>query len=125
MKEHVDKGVEMLESMTRELDISESSHTALLRDVIAYHHERLDASGYPYGYQGDAIPWAGRIVAVADVFDALTSERPYKPAWSVERAIAELREEAGTRLCPKCVGALLGELENPMTLATRSKSASF
>ncbi len=119
MRRHVDSGLELLESMTRELDISDDGQMALLREVIAYHHERLDGSGYPYGVQDEEIPWGGRIVAVADIFDALTSERPYKEAWSVERASEVLREEAGTKLCPRCVHALLDELHERSHATTR------
>nr|BAL55194.1 response regulator receiver protein [uncultured prokaryote] len=74
--------------------------------AIRWHHERLDGSGYPDGLQGEEIPLDARILAVADVFDALTSVRPYRAALSVEEALALLRQEAGTRLDPECVAAL-------------------
>lgn len=74
--------------------------------VIALsHHERLDGSGYPDGLSGDDIPLHGRIVAVADVFDALTSERPYKRAWTLEQAAAYLREQAGSHFDTRCTDA--------------------
>src|SRR5690606_6492970 len=63
--------------------------------IAISHHEKFDGSGYPYGLKGRDIPLFGRIVAVADVFDALTSERPYKKAWEIERACALLRESSG------------------------------
>jgi response regulator RpfG family c-di-GMP phosphodiesterase len=75
--------------------------------VIAYsHHERFDGHGYPQGLAGTDIPLVGRIVAVADVLDALTSRRPYKPAWSFDAALALLREQSGTQFDPACVAAL-------------------
>lgn len=74
--------------------------------AIRWHHERLDGSGYPDGLQGEEIPLDAHILAVADVFDALTSVRPYRAALSVEEALALLRQEAGTRLDPECVAAL-------------------
>lgn len=75
---------------------------------IAYtHHERFDGTGYPVGLKGEEIPIAGRIVAVADVFDALTSARPYKKAWPIENAKQYLIENRGTHFDPRCVDALL------------------
>jgi response regulator RpfG family c-di-GMP phosphodiesterase len=69
------------------------------------HHERWDGDGYPYGLVGDAIPLPARLVAVADTFDALTHERPYKLAWSLERSVEEIRREAGSQLDPGVVQA--------------------
>lgn len=73
--------------------------------IAGSHHERWDGSGYPAGLRGDAIPVAGRIVALADVFDALTHERPYKPAWPIDRAVAEIRRVAGHQFDPDVVRA--------------------
>jgi two-component system response regulator RpfG len=76
--------------------------------VIALrHHERYDGSGYPDGLIGEAIPIEARIVAVADVFDALLSPRPYKPAWPLEDALAYLREQSGILFDPRCIEALM------------------
>ena len=72
------------------------------------HHERYDGKGYPSGLDGDHIPLCARIVAVADVYDALTSVRPYKAAWPVERAFAELTAQAGRHFDPKLVSAFIG-----------------
>ena len=79
----------------------------LAADIARTHHERWDGAGYPAGLRGEQIPLAGRIAAVADVFDALTSTRPYKPAWSVEKAFAHLREQAGQQFDPACVDAFV------------------
>jgi cyclic di-GMP phosphodiesterase len=70
------------------------------------HHENWDGSGYPRGLAGEDIPLAGRIVAVADVFDALTSDRPYRPAWSEDDAFDYLEQESGRKLDPDLVAAL-------------------
>jgi putative two-component system response regulator len=74
---------------------------ALAAEISHFHHEKWDGSGYPYGLAGDAIPESARIVAVADVFDALTSKRPYKEAWSIEDSIAEIRKGAGRHFEPR------------------------
>lgn len=77
---------------------------------VRHHHERLDGSGYPDGLIGDEIPLEARIIAVADVFDALTSARPYREAWSIDKALEILREERGAKLDPTCVDALISML---------------
>ncbi len=82
----------------------------MAREVALYHHEKWDGSGYPQGRQGQDIPEAARIVAVADVFDALTSVRPYKPAWPVERAIDLLRQESGRHFEPRLVEHFLAHM---------------
>ncbi|MGH7764384.1 MAG: HD-GYP domain-containing protein [Candidatus Dormibacteraceae bacterium] len=84
------------------------------REVVAvlYHHERLDGSGYPYGLTSEAIPLEARIVAVADTYDALTSDRPYRKACSQNQARQVLREEAGSRLDGKAVAALCAALDH-------------
>jgi PAS domain S-box-containing protein len=75
--------------------------------IAASHHERWDGNGYPAGLAGEEIPLVGRIVAVADVFDALTHERPYKNAWPVDTAISEIRQGAGSQFDPRVVSAFL------------------
>ena len=81
-----------------------SSGLLKMAHVIAVsHHEKWDGSGYPAGLAGTDIPLEGRIVAIADVFDALTSERPYKKAWPVEQAVQLLRDEAGKHFDPELV----------------------
>ena len=75
----------------------------LARSVALCHHEKWDGSGYPQGLAGEAIPLEARIVALADVFDALTSDRPYKKAWPAEQAIAHMQEQAGRHFDPALV----------------------
>ena len=76
-------------------------------DIPYAHHERWDGTGYPRGLRGEQIPYAARLFAVVDVFDALTSNRPYRPAWSEERAIAHIRAESGSHFDPDIVEAFL------------------
>jgi putative two-component system response regulator len=90
------------------------SPSELLRcgEVIALtHHERWDGSGYPNGLDGERIPLWGRICAVSDVFDALTSERPYKPAYSNEEAVRVLQQDRGSHFDPVLVDVFLGGMD--------------
>ena len=103
MRTHPELGLTLLDRAGR------SSREVL---AVLYHHERLDGSGYPYGLIGDAIPIEARIVAVADTFDALTSDRPYRRACSEAEARRVLMDEAaGLRLDGRAVGALFGALD--------------
>ncbi len=81
-----------------------------LAPVIRAHHERLNGQGYPDGLAGDAIPLHARIIAVADTYDALTSDRPYRPALTHEGAIAEITRVSGSELDPRCVEAFLASI---------------
>jgi putative two-component system response regulator len=76
--------------------------------IAASHHEHWDGSGYPSGVAGEEIPLAGRLVALADVFDALVHERPYKPAWTVQQAVTEIVSLAGSHFDPTVVHAFTG-----------------
>lgn len=83
--------------------ILSKSHTPIFQmasEVARFHHEKWDGSGYPKGLSGSDIPESARIVAIADVFDALTMKRPYKEAWPVEKALEEIRNCAGTHFDP-------------------------
>ncbi|TSE37856.1 Cyclic di-GMP phosphodiesterase response regulator RpfG [Tepidimonas fonticaldi] len=84
----------------------------MARTIALQHHEKWDGSGYPHGLKGEAISPEARIVAVADVFDALISARPYKPAWPRERALALLQEQSGRHFWPDAVQALLRRLDD-------------
>jgi putative two-component system response regulator len=89
----------------RILGNSSSDLMMLAAEIAGHHHERWDGSGYPKGIKGSAIPLSSRIVAVADVFDALTTERPYKNAMTSKAALALLKEERGFHFDPACVDA--------------------
>jgi putative two-component system response regulator len=79
--------------------------------IALNHHERFDGTGYPNGFEGEAIPLCGRIIAVADVFDALSTERSYKPAWSVAATVADLKAESGSHFDPRCLQAFLDGID--------------
>jgi len=100
MKKHCEIGAQLLSG-----GHSDFLHAA--RSIALSHHERFDGTGYPHKLRGEDIPLPGRIVAVADVFDALTNERPYKKAWPVEEARAEIQSKAGTQFDPMVVEAFL------------------
>jgi two-component system, response regulator RpfG len=100
MKQHPIIGYEILKG-------SPSGYLRTGALIALGHHEKFDGSGYPHGLAGDHIPLAARIVAVADVFDALTSLRPYKAAWPVEEAYAWLRLQRGSHLDPRLVDAFM------------------
>ncbi|OLQ79095.1 hypothetical protein BIT28_01790 [Photobacterium proteolyticum] len=107
MKRHVEYGLEMVNAVC---DDKVRQHDAyqMIRHIIGVHHEMLDGSGYPNGLAADEINIFSRIVTVADIFDALTSERPYKKAWSVEEALYELNKMVQrNKLDPLCVEALV------------------
>lgn len=108
MRSHVNLGLRVIDKICADISFGDASAIAVMRNMVACHHERGDGCGYPLGLRMDQIPMEGRLVAVADVYDALTSFRPYKAAWSDEEAIAELRHEvARGRLDGDCVEALI------------------
>jgi HD-GYP domain-containing protein (c-di-GMP phosphodiesterase class II) len=112
MKSHPEVGTSMLGAG--------HSRRALL--AVLYHHERLDGSGYPYGLNAEAIPIEARIVAVADTYDALTSDRPYRNARTTWEARRVLIEESRSRLDVKVVSAMFQALDaNPIRLSSASR----
>lgn len=112
MKTHVNIGVDLLSG-------SESPLMILAKNIALLHHEKWDGTGYPNGLAGEDIAIEGRICALCDVFDALTSERPYKQAWPVDDAMAFIREQSGKHFDPKLVTLFENILEE--VLAFRNK----
>ena len=107
METHVQKGLEILERMVGEFGLEDLPDSAVMKNVVAGHHERLDGSGYPLGLKGEAISLEARIIAVADVLDALTSHRHYKEAWSMDAALTELDHlVAAGKFDADCVAAV-------------------
>lgn len=104
MKRHVDVGVRLLAR-------SKSTLVKMAELIALTHHERWDGTGYPRRLKGKDIPLVGRIVAVADVFDTLLSERPYKMAWSIDDAVEEMKRQSGHWFAPHIVDALLALME--------------
>lgn len=96
---------------------SDSRLIQLAAEIALSHHERFDGTGYPRGLSGGAIPLTGRIVAVADVFDALTTYRSYKPAWPLPDAFTFLEQNAGSQFDPVCVSAFLHAQEEVTQIA--------
>lgn len=92
--------------------------------IALRHHERYDGSGYPDGLVGEAIPLEARIVAVADVFDALISPRPYKEAWTMEATLAYLYAQRGRLFDPRCVDALMRGHSQLMDICAQHSTAS-
>lgn len=107
MKTHVVKGRELIDRILEDAGLHTLENTGILRNIAQYHHEAVNGSGYPKGLSGDRIPLEARIVAVADVFDALASKRPYKEAWPNDKAFATLNQMAENQLDAECVAALI------------------
>jgi HD-GYP domain-containing protein (c-di-GMP phosphodiesterase class II) len=111
MRTHPIRGREIIDQMLAHFEMGRMQGSDILRNIALFHHESIDGSGYPDGRTGGDIPVEARIVAVADIFDALTSRRPYKPAWSNDDAFALLRQLAGRKLDAHCVNALIDNRE--------------
>ena len=112
MKQHAEIGAQIL---------SHSDNTKMAQGVALYHHERWDGKGYPRGIPSEELPLITRIVAVVDVFDALVSKRPYKEAWSTDKAMAAILDGAGSQFDPKVVETFVslynqGELDDILSL---------
>jgi response regulator RpfG family c-di-GMP phosphodiesterase len=116
MRTHAEKGYEILkDSRSPLLDAAAS--------IALTHHEKFNGGGYPRGLAGADIPLHGRIVAVADVFDALTTERPYKQPWPLDRALDFLREGAGTHFDPDCVESFLARIDDVLMIQATYRDA--
>lgn len=112
MKQHALIGYDILKD-------SKSKFLQAGAAIALSHHERFDGSGYPYNIKGEEIHIFGRIVSIADVFDALTSTRPYKKAWSFEDALQFLKEESGKHFDPKIVDLFLENIDEIKQIYTR------
>jgi putative two-component system response regulator len=119
MKTHAAIGAATLEAALQKFP--NAKFLRIARDIAVSHHERWDGKGYPNGLAGEAIPLCGRIVALADVYDALTSKRCYKAAMSHEEAKAILVKDAGTHFDPHIVQAFLATEQQFVTIRERYK----
>ena len=118
MKTHTTSGETIAQKLINLYGLENIPYISILSAVVRSHHEKLDGSGYPDGLVGEQIPLEARIVAVADIFDALTTHRPYKTPWTNQDAFAELQRQAGIKLDPLCVAALV---KNEAKIATIQK----
>lgn len=114
MKQHTLIGYEILKN-------SPSKFLALGAEIALGHHEKYDGTGYPNRRKSEEIPIEARIVAVADVFDALTSERPYKKAWTTQSAVDYIVSQSGSHFCPECVNAFLTQLDKILLVQNQLK----
>lgn len=122
MKEHVMIGYRSIQRAVENSvlkDLLNSSGDSIPMDffkeamnIVRYHHEHYDGSGYPEGLKGEDIPLSARMMALIDVFDALTNHRVYKPAWTIEKTVEYIEMQSGYQFDPDCVFALLAELDN-------------
>ena len=111
MRTHSRRGRELIDEIISNFKLDGMDHMDILRNIAEYHHEAVNGTGYPEGRAGNEVPLEARIVAVADVFDALTSRRPYKQAWANDKALQTLLEMADEKLDKDCVNALLNNLD--------------
>src|SRR5207302_7250549 len=109
MQSHARIGYDMLKD-------SSSGYLQMAAVIALGHHEKYDGSGYPTGLKGDHIPLEARIVAIADVYDALTSVRPYKPAWPGQHARVHLEQQAGKHFDPQLVEILARDREEVLSI---------
>ena len=116
MKEHATIGAQILAN-------SSSPLLQLAHTLAIEHHEKWDGSGYPNGIKGEEISVEGRIVAIADVFDALTSKRPYKEAWSVEKTVLHMQEQAGTHFDPALIELLVKNLDDIIAIKNANQES--
>jgi HD-GYP domain-containing protein (c-di-GMP phosphodiesterase class II) len=125
MKDHTIKGRAIVDAILKDFGLDSFRHIQMMRNITEFHHEHVDGNGYPHGLKGDAIPIEARIISVADIFDALTSERPYKPAWTNEEAFDNLREIAGAQVDSECVEALIKSADEILQIQARFKEELY
>ncbi len=121
MQNHPVIGAKVLQRCEQQMNDLGRSRFKIGIVITACHHEKYDGSGYPANLKADEIPLSARIVAAADVFDALTSKRPYKDAWPVEKALAVMREDAGTHFDPLVIVALEQAMPQVMAVYNEHK----
>ena len=130
MKTHSLIGAELLKPLSYKLLKSskneedneiDSDILKMARVITTYHHEHWDGSGYPHGLKGDKIPIEARIVTIADIYDAISSKRPYKIAFSEKRCQQVIKESSGTILDPKIVDIFFNNIDDILSIKSRWK----
>jgi response regulator RpfG family c-di-GMP phosphodiesterase len=111
MKTHAELGADVFKSLRDGLSVFDSDFYKFAEEIARYHHEKWDGSGYPEGLTGSEIPLSARIVAVADVFDALTSKRTYKEPFSFEASVEMIKEASGKHFDPVVVDCFIANLD--------------
>jgi len=111
MKTHTTAGLEIINEMLNNFRLQDLPFAECLRNIVYCHHEFMDGSGYLDGLQGEQIPLEARIVTTADIFDALTSQRPYKEAWDNDEALEVLLGMTRDKLDKRCVEVLASHLD--------------
>ena len=125
MRTHARRGREIIDDLISNFGLGHFDYVSVLRNIAEYHHEAINGTGYPEGKKGIQIPLEARIVAVADVFDALTSDRPYKKAWSNDEAFAMLDKMAGEKLDRDCVDAIVNSRKEVEEIQEQFKEDKF
>ena len=125
MRSHTAKGREIIDVMLNNFGLDGLEHIDMLRNIALYHHEAMNGSGYPKGLRGEDIPIEARIVAVADIFDALTSRRSYKERWSNDEAFAMLQRMADSQIDRSCVEALMAQQRDVEDIQARFKEDPY
>src|ERR1035437_749397 len=125
MKQHTVRGLEMIEAIAHNFGLEHLDGLDLLRHIAESHHETMDGSGYPRGLRDGGIPLEARIIAVADVFDALTSTRTHKPSWSNDEAFAWLRKMARSKFDEECVEALVFNAKKVKEIQARFRDSDM
>ncbi len=125
MRTHARRGREIIDDLISNFGLGHFDYVSVLRNIAEYHHEAINGTGYPEGKKGTQIPLESRIVAVADVFDALTSDRSYKKAWSNDDAFAMLKKMAGEKLDRDCVDAIISSRKEVEEIQERFREDKF
>jgi response regulator RpfG family c-di-GMP phosphodiesterase len=124
MRRHVDIGIAIVEQMATDLGLANNLAHQIMHNIVAAHHERGNGSGYPLGLSMPAIPMEARIVAVADVYDALSCNRPYKGVWAQDKIAEELQKEVTSlRLDADCVRVLLEAHDERLAIQAQYRDA--
>jgi HD-GYP domain-containing protein (c-di-GMP phosphodiesterase class II) len=120
METHVSKGHEIVKKILGDFALQHLADSKIMTNIVRFHHEFIDGTGYPNGLKGNEIPLEAKIVTVADIFDALTSKRPYKRVWTIKEAFDELDKMVlAGKLDADCVAALQNNSQDVSEICIR------